>query len=59
MSKDNGDTYVLVKNSKGENYLCPINAIQNPSSIVNDEMDDCVEEDVIRRYAGNLKLKSS
>lgn len=59
MSKDNGDTYVLVKNSKGENYLCPINAIQNPSSIVNDEMDDCVEEDVIRRYAGNLKLKTS
>ena len=59
MSKDNGDTYVLVKNSEGENYLCPINAIQNPSSIVNDEMDDCVEEDVIRRYAGNLKLKSS
>lgn len=59
MSKDNGDTYVLAKNSKGENYLCPINAIQNPSSIVNDEMDDCVEEDVIRRYAGNIKLKTS
>lgn len=59
MSKDNGDTYVLVKNSIGENYLCPINAIQNPSSIVNDEMDDCVEEDVIRRYAGNIKLKTS
>ena len=55
----NEDTFVLVKSSKGENYLCPLNAVRNNSSISVDEIDNCVEEDVIGRYAGNINIKPS
>jgi len=59
MSKDDEKRFVLVKDSKGEKFLCPIDAGQDPSSIRIDEEDDCVEDDVIGRYAGNLKIKTS
>jgi hypothetical protein len=59
MSKDDEKKFVLVKDSKGEKFLCPINAGQDLSSIRIDEEDDCVEDDVIGRYAGNLKIKTS
>ena len=59
MSKDDEKKFVLVKDSKGEKFLCPIDAGQDPSSIRIDEEDDCVEDDVIGRYAGNLKIKTS
>jgi len=59
MSKDDEKRFVLVKDSKGEKFLCPIDAGQDPSSIRIDEEDDCVEDEVIGRYAGNLKIKTS
>ena len=59
MSKDDEQKFVLVKDSRGQKFLCPINAGQDPSSIRIDEEDDCVEDDVIGRYAGNLKIKTS
>ncbi|MGD8948837.1 MAG: hypothetical protein PVI62_19400 [Desulfobacterales bacterium] len=59
MLKDDKNTFVSVKDSKGEKFLCPIDAIQNSSSIRIDEIDDCIEEDVIGRYAGNVKIKTS
>jgi hypothetical protein len=57
MFKDDNNTFVLVKDSKGEKFFCPINAIKNPSSIRIEAIDDCVEEDVIGRYAGNINMK--
>jgi hypothetical protein len=59
MLKNDRNTFVSVKDSKGEKFLCPIDAIQNSSSIRIDEIDDCIEEDVIGRYAGNVKIKPS
>ena len=58
MSKYENNKFVLVKDSKGERFLCPINVGQEPSSIRPDEIDDCVEEDVAGRYAGNINKKS-
>ena len=59
MAKDDNDTFVAVKDSKGEKFLCPIKAIQNPSSAHIEAIDDCVEEDVIGRYAGNINTKTN
>ena len=44
MSDDDNKKYVLVKNSKGEKYFCTINAGQDLSSIIIDEIEDCIEE---------------
>ena len=59
MSKNDSNTFVLVKDSKGEKFLCPIDAIQNSSFIDIEAINDCIEEDVIGRYAGNIKVKPS
>lgn len=60
MSKpDAENTFVLVKDSKGNNYLCPINANRDPLAGHPDEFDDCIEEGVAGRYAGNLNRKPS
>ena len=47
-------TYVLVKDSDDNEYLCPVTAGRNPAASKTDEVDDCVEAEVVGRYAGNL-----
>jgi hypothetical protein len=59
MYRNNNDTFVLVKDSTGERFLCPVKETQNPSTIRIEENDDCIEEDVIRRYSGNINIKPS
>jgi len=59
MSKDDNQKYVMVKDEKGQKFFCEINAAEEPSSIRIDESDDCVEEDVIGRYAGNINIKTN
>jgi hypothetical protein len=53
------DTFILVKDSDGERYLCPIDAVRSDSTTGIDDIDDCVEEDVVGRYAGNIHVKTS
>jgi hypothetical protein len=59
MTENNDNTFILVKNSKGVRFICPINSVGNSQPERLDEIDDCVEEDVIGRYAGNIKIKPS
>ena len=60
MSKPNAENkFVLVKDSKGNAYLCPIHANLDPLVDHPDEIDDCIEEEVVGRYAGHLKRKPS
>ena len=58
MSENDSETFVLVKDANGENFLCPLDTVRNSSSINVDEIDNCVEEDVVGRYAGNIKITS-
>ena len=59
MFKVDNNIYVPAKSSTGDNFFCPIDAIQNPSSISGDEINECVEEDVVERYAGNINIQRS
>ena len=59
MTENNDETFVLVKDANGDNLLCPVDTVQDASSVNPDEIDDCVGEEVVRRYAGNIKIKSN
>ena len=59
MTENQRETFVLVKSDNGEKYLCPLNTAQNTSTINPDEIDDCVGEEVVGRYAGNINVKSN
>ena len=48
MAKTDSDIYYETKNENGVVILCPMAVSNGPSS------EDCVEEDVVRRYSGNI-----
>ena len=48
------NTYFLVKDSNDKKYLCPVNSARSPAASRPDETDDCVEAEVVGRYAGNF-----
>ena len=56
MAKNTDNTFVLIRNSKGGKLLCPVDAHRNLSAKSIDANDDCVEEDVVGRYAGNITI---
>ena len=57
MSQNDSNAYVLVKDADGEKYLCPLKAMKS-SYVAVEDVDDCIEEDVIGRYAGNITIKN-
>jgi hypothetical protein len=48
MAKTNSDTYYETINESGVVILCPMAVSKGPN------FEDCVEEDVVRRYSGNI-----
>jgi hypothetical protein len=59
MSENNSETFVLVKDANGDKFLCPLDTVKDISSVNVDDTADCVAEDVVGRYAGNIKKRTS
>lgn len=59
MANKNNDTYVLVREDIGENILCPIVGKKNAAATNVYNTEDCFEENVAGRYAGNIKIRPS
>ena len=59
MSDNTNETYFIVRGTSDEEYLCPLNSIGIRDAITEDEMNDCVERDIVERYSGNIKIKPS
>lgn len=59
MSSKKSNIYVSKKSKNGDEILCPIE--DNGDTITNDpdDLEDCVEQDVVGRYAGNIEIRSS
>lgn len=57
MNTANTETvYVKVKDMAGNDFVCPLDALQDPRSIGEEELENCVEDAVVGRYAGQLKI---
>ena len=44
--------YVKVKDSSGNEWLCPLEALKNAKNATEEELNDCVELDVVVHTAG-------
>ncbi|MCU0574324.1 MAG: hypothetical protein MUC41_15200 [Syntrophobacteraceae bacterium] len=44
--------YVKVKDSSGSEWLCPLDAMKNAKDATQEELDECVELDVVTHTAG-------
>ena len=48
--------YVKVKDMAGTDFVCPLHELRDPQSISETELENCVEEVVIGRYAGEMSV---
>ena len=53
------NVYVRVKDMAGNDFVCPLNELRDPNSISETETENCVEGDVIGRYAGMITIVDS
>lgn len=58
MPEINNNAYIMVKDKHNNDYLCPVNAVKNRDNVSERELDECVEKDVVGRYAGNIEFRS-
>ena len=57
MSSQSNDAYFKVKDEHGDSYLCPVGKVSDSNSISEDELEDCIGEEIIGRYSGNINIK--
>ena len=48
------DVWVRVTDSAGNEFICPVDALKDRKSATAEELDNCVDNAVTERYAGNL-----
>lgn len=58
MAKINKNAYFIVKDKHKNDYLCPVDAFGNRDEVSDRELEECVEKDVVERYAGNIDFRS-
>jgi hypothetical protein len=49
-----GKQFVKVKDSHGNEWLCPLDVMKNVKDATQEELDDCVELDVVTHTAGDI-----
>ena len=57
MSDQKGNLYVKVKDLAGNEFVCPIDALKNPEELSDVDLDNCVDDAIVKRYAGNINIK--
>jgi len=48
--------YVRVKDGAGNQFLCPIDALKDVGKATEQELENCVDNAVAERYAGEIKV---
>lgn len=48
--------YARVKDKTGNVFICPIDSLINPEKATEEELENCVEDAVVGRYAGNIEI---
>jgi len=51
------DVFVRVKDGAGNEFLCPLEALKEPGEATDEEMDNCVDDATVGRYASNIEVK--
>ena len=48
--------YVRLKDKTGSEFLCPLDALKSIKDATEKELAECVEEDVVGRYSGDIEI---
>jgi hypothetical protein len=58
MTADTRPRFVLVKDGAGNLFVCPIDSLKHLDEVSEDELEDCVDDATVGRYAGNIDIVS-
>lgn len=48
--------YLKVKDKAGNEFLCPLDALKSIKDATDEELENCAEEAVVGRYAGDIEV---
>jgi hypothetical protein len=48
--------YVRVRDGAGHFFLCPIDALKDPKDATDEELENCVDDAVVERFGGKIKI---
>jgi hypothetical protein len=54
---ERGKHFVRVKDAAGNDWLCPLDALMNPEDASEEELNSCVDDATVGRYAGDIKVE--
>jgi hypothetical protein len=54
---ERGKRFVKVKDSSGNVWLCPVEALKKATDATQEELDNCVELDVVTHTAGDIEAE--
>lgn len=55
---EKNDVWVRVHDNVGNSFICPMNELKAPGSATEEELENCVDNGVAGRYAGNINLSN-
>jgi len=50
------ELYARVKDSAGNQFICPVDALKDLRTATREELEDCVDDATVGRYSGNIEL---
>jgi hypothetical protein len=54
--QDKKQVYICVKDGAGSAFLCPIDALKDVRKATDEELENCVDDAVAERYAGEIMV---
>lgn len=55
--KERGKKFVKVKDATGQIWLCPVDALKKASEVGPEELENCVEWEVVTHTAGDIEAE--
>ena len=56
MAEKMKNVYVRVRDGSGNLFLCPVDALKDPKDATEEELESCVDNAVVGRYAGAIEV---
>ena len=48
--------YLRVHDKAGNEFICPLEALKDPKTATEEELDQCVDDATVGGYAGNIRI---
>jgi hypothetical protein len=52
-----GKRFVKIRDRSGNEWLCPVDTLKNAKEATEEELDDCVEMEVVIHTAGDIEAE--